>query len=64
MADITKCNYEPCKKKDTCFRYLAESSMYQSYFSEKPYEEGEECRYFWLTKSKEEVDRANKEWED
>lgn len=32
MADITKCNEDSkCKKKDVCYRSLAEASMIQSY---------------------------------
>ena len=31
MADITKCNSEQCSRKETCYRYLAEDSQWQSW---------------------------------
>lgn len=44
MADITKCNNEECKLKEKCYRYLAESSRFQSYFV-NPKEDCEELDY-------------------
>ena len=46
MADITKCNGTNCTKKDTCYRFLANSSAWQSYFSEPPIKDGK-CDHYW-----------------
>lgn len=44
MADITKCNDIFCPMKESCFRFKAPSSMWQSYFMESP-RKGKECDY-------------------
>jgi hypothetical protein len=40
MSDITKCKGTNCLQKDTCYRFLAPSSMWQSYFTESPIKNG------------------------
>jgi hypothetical protein len=38
MPDISMCKGKDCPLKETCYRYTAESSDYQSYFIEVPYD--------------------------
>ncbi len=45
MVDITKCSAEKCKKKKTCYRYLAKDSYRQVYFR-KPPKEKNKCKYY------------------
>ena len=60
MVDICKCNGFGCKKKDTCFRFLAEENPYrQSYAIYDP----DNCDSYWEVKTTEEKDKLNKEWE-
>lgn len=52
MPDITMCNGEDCPIKDTCYRFKAKASSYQSFFSGQPYEvdlggEFTGCNYHW-----------------
>ena len=47
MADITMCNGEGCEAKETCYRYTAKPSKYQSYFAETPIV-NEECEYYLI----------------
>ena len=50
MPDITMCKGKECPIKDTCYRYTAKASDYQSYFSEIPYDfKKKECDNYWLT---------------
>lgn len=50
MPDITMCNGKGCPLKDTCYRYKAKpDELWQSYFMEEPYEDGD-CREYWPTK--------------
>ena len=45
MADITKCDWKDCNKKEQCYRFTALSSEFrQSYFSQTP--NSENCEYF------------------
>ena len=46
MADIGKCSGDGCPVKEDCWRYLAPSSDWQSYFAPPPFTE-EGCDYFW-----------------
>ena len=46
MPDITMCKGESCPKRETCYRYTAKPSEYQSYFSEIPYKGGV-CKHYW-----------------
>lgn len=55
MPDITKCSYEECPLKKSCYRYTAKPwDLEQSYFAEPPYQivkyDGKEyfnCDMFW-----------------
>ena len=47
MPDITMCKDNDFKLKETCYRYNAKPSNYQSYFVGSPKDEDGECRYYW-----------------
>ena len=47
MADITMCDNNKCKLKDTCYRFLAERSFMQSYSHFKPHAKLKTCRMYW-----------------
>ncbi len=44
--DITKCADKECPLKDTCYRFTAKDSSWQSYFTESPIK-GDKCEYYW-----------------
>lgn len=44
--DICKCTGEGCQKKQSCYRYTAEASYYQSYFETPPNKDGQ-CDHYW-----------------
>ena len=48
MVDITKCTAEKCKKKKTCYRYLAKDSYRQVYFRTAPsvWKNTKRCKYY------------------
>jgi hypothetical protein len=46
MPDITMCPGTFCPHKETCYRYTAKPSDYQSYFMKPPIKEGK-CEYYW-----------------
>lgn len=46
MSDITKCMGQGCPIKDTCKRYTAKESVWQSYFWESPIKDGK-CDMYW-----------------
>jgi hypothetical protein len=46
MPDITMCPGGDCPLKETCYRYKAEPSDYQSYWFEPPYYAGI-CEHYW-----------------
>ena len=48
MPDICMCFGMGCPEKETCYRYTAKPSEYQSYFEHPPYLDGE-CEYYWKT---------------
>lgn len=53
MADITKCNSEECPLRQSCYRYTAPKSNYQSVFVIPPYnKETKSCDEFWQIKNK------------
>ena len=60
VADITKCYNKECPLRDTCFRFLAEDSLYQSYADFKQ----EDCDHYWPVKDQEELKQLNKIWRD
>jgi hypothetical protein len=55
MADISKCNGYGCKKRDTCYRFTAPNSDYQSYFSIVPVARNGECGEYWPNTGREVV---------
>jgi len=50
MPDISMCAGEGCPQRETCYRYMAEPSAWQSYFAAPP-RDGETCRYYWPIES-------------
>jgi hypothetical protein len=44
--DIAKCLGTGCPYKETCYRYTAKPSDWQSYFSEPPIKDGK-CDMYW-----------------
>ena len=44
--DITMCPGTNCPHKETCYRYTAKPSDYQSYFTEAPVKDGK-CEMYW-----------------
>lgn len=54
MPDIAKCKGDGCTLKESCHRYLAKPSMYQSYFVNPPFVEKDgkqECDLYWKIKT-------------
>ena len=45
MPDITMCKDNKCPKKETCYRFKAAPSHYQSYFLDTP-REGKDCKLY------------------
>jgi hypothetical protein len=59
MADICKCSDKNCPSKLDCYRYIAESDGWQSYFAESPRKENEKkCEYFWKLDNKKENEQC------
>lgn len=54
MPDICMCPGGNCPKKESCFRYLADPGLMQSYFLDPPIEEGK-CQYYWKTEKTDKV---------
>jgi hypothetical protein len=52
MPDISLCEGGDCPFKETCYRFTAKpNELYQSYFTEPPYNEKEKkCDYYWEDK--------------
>jgi len=46
MPDITMCPGTNCLYKETCYRYTAKPSDYQSYFIEPPFKD-DDCKMYW-----------------
>jgi len=46
MPDITMCMGTNCPHKETCHRYTAKPSEYQSYFTDAPIKDGK-CEMYW-----------------
>jgi hypothetical protein len=46
MPDIAKCLGTGCPQKETCYRYTAKPSDWQSYFSVPPIKDGK-CEMYW-----------------
>ena len=50
MPDITMCSGEECSEKQSCYRFTAKASDYQSYFMTPPVKDGQ-CDHYWEIKS-------------
>jgi hypothetical protein len=47
MPDISKCQGGNCPFKENCYRYKSKAFMYQSYFTDIPYDkEKDVCKFF------------------
>lgn len=46
MTDIAKCRGDECPMKESCYRFTAPSSEYQSYFVNPPIKDGK-CDMYW-----------------
>lgn len=51
VADITKCNDAKCSKSSNCWRFLAPSDFYQSFYSHSP-RDGKVCDRYWPIRGK------------
>lgn len=49
MADIAMCKGDGCILKESCYRYTAKPSLYQSYFINPPLKNGG-CDHYWEIK--------------
>lgn len=47
MPDITMCTGVGCNKKDTCYRFTATPSGWQSYFCVSPIDQDGNCESYW-----------------
>jgi hypothetical protein len=56
MADITKCADNLCPSKETCYRYTAPASMYQSYGVFNREEDEDNCDMYWDNKPNDKID--------
>lgn len=62
MVDIAKCNNRDCKKRFTCFRYLADADDYYQSYIEPNYTK-DNCDMYWRVRNKRELmymNRVNK----
>lgn len=50
MADISMCRNIFCPSRHTCYRFTAESDIYQTYGSFTVLEGEDKCDYYWSTK--------------
>jgi len=61
MPDISMCQGNKCPLKETCYRFKATASSYQSYFSVSPIKEDNTCDYYmeYLTKNNDNTIKSN-----
>lgn len=62
--DISMCEGIDCPLKETCYRYLATPSYWQSYSNFYEYIENGKCEHYWECESKstlKRLDIANKD---
>ena len=64
VADITKCSNKECPLRESCFRFLAEDSLYQSYCVGVMPDETGKCYMYWPVKDQEELKRLNIVWKE
>lgn len=50
MPDICMCVGNECPLKENCYRFTAEPSYMQAYFTDPPIKDGE-CEYYWPLKT-------------
>lgn len=62
MTDISKCHGGDCKLKDTCYRYLAESSDWQAFGMFAPTDDTH-CEWYWKCEP-DNLDLLNRMWRD
>lgn len=53
MADISKCDGKDCPLKETCYRYTAPDSGWQSYL--EPTKRGKDCEHYWPVNETKEI---------
>jgi hypothetical protein len=58
MVDIAMCNGRDCKKKETCYRYLAFPAEYQT-FLVIPETDTSKCEHFWRCRNPKELREMN-----
>lgn len=65
MVDISMCRNDKCLLKDTCYRYLAEPSGYQSYIIiDKNVETEDDCNSYWECLTDNRRKELNRQWGD
>lgn len=65
MVDIAMCDNDKCLVKDTCFRYRATPSQYQTYFIvAKEEKDATTCSEYWEVTSEENLEKLNRYWAD
>ena len=58
MPDITMCQDIDCLRATECYRFMAQVSTWQSWFTKSPRFK-DECKYFWRMKEAREGARSN-----
>lgn len=61
MVDIAMCKRKDCKKKWTCFRYIAYPSEFQTYLVPDVNEDVDNgCNMYWRCRDKKELKEMNR----
>lgn len=61
MVDIAMCSRRDCEDKNTCFRYLAFPSEYQSYIIVDIHEPTKKnCSHYWRCRDAKELRQMNR----
>lgn len=58
MVDISMCDRKDCKRKETCYRYLAFPGRLQSYLMLGDYDISN-CEYYWRCRNARELREMN-----
>lgn len=64
LVDICKCNNKDCSLSKSCFRFLAEDSLYQSYYMGVKCDESGNCDVYWPVNDLEELQQLNRIWKE
>lgn len=65
MADITMCKNKDCKTCNSCYRFKATPSEYQSYVViTETIKKGDDCRLYWPVNNEQEFKKLEEEWQD